>query len=145
MTRNPIPAAISIVLRENSVLLVRRANPPDAGYWGFPGGKIEFGENIAQAATRELYEETGIRARAGPVVSTIDAFSHDGGETRTHYILIAVLCDWISGEPVAQDDALDARWFPLGDLTGSGLPMSRSVPEVARQAATLAESMTQME
>ncbi|MEN7538812.1 NUDIX domain-containing protein, partial [Aurantiacibacter flavus] len=56
--QRPIAATIAVVLREGQVLLVRRANPPDAGRWGFPGGKIETGETIEQAAIRELYEET---------------------------------------------------------------------------------------
>ena len=42
----PVPAVIGIVLRERDVLLVRRANPPDAGRWGFPGGKIEAGNRL---------------------------------------------------------------------------------------------------
>ncbi|UGV28501.1 NUDIX domain-containing protein [Rhodopseudomonas boonkerdii] len=140
MTQSPIPAVISIVIRGTFVLLVQRANPPDAGYWGFPGGKIEFGESIAQAAIRELHEETGIHASAGPIVTTIDAFDRGGRDIRAHHILIAVLCDWISGEPNARDDARDALWFELSELAGSELPMSHSVVDVAIQAAALTQA-----
>ncbi|MFT4275838.1 MAG: NUDIX hydrolase [Rhodopseudomonas sp.] len=138
MMQSPIPAVISIVIRQNFVLLVQRANPPDAGYWGFPGGKIEFGESIAQAAVRELYEETGVQAEAGPIVTTIDAFDRQGDVVCSHHILIAVLCGWVSGEPMARDDARDARWFTLNELDRSELPMSQSVVDVARQADALA-------
>ena len=71
--RRPIPAALAVVIRERSVLLVRRANPPDAGLWGFPGGKIGSGELLAVAAVREVFEETGVRADAGPIFTAVDA------------------------------------------------------------------------
>lgn len=142
MTERPIAATIAIVLREGQVLLVRRANPPDAGRWGFPGGKIETGETIEQAAIRELYEETAIRGEAGKVITAVDAFDHDeDGELRRHFILIAVLCRWCSGEPVAGDDALEARWFDLADLNDANVALSLNVSEVAWQAAAMNQAI----
>ena len=64
----PIAAVIGVVLRGGDVLPVRRANPPDAGKWGFPDGKIEPGEAVQAAAVREVAEETGIVARPLQVV-----------------------------------------------------------------------------
>lgn len=132
----PIVATIAVVLRQGQVLLVRRANPPDAGRWGFPGGKIDSGETIEAAAVRELREETGIQANAQRVITALDAFDHDAsGALRYHYVLVAVLCSWVSGDPVAADDALEARWFPQQALTFGELALSRDVAEVAQQAA----------
>jgi 8-oxo-dGTP diphosphatase len=109
MTVRPIAAVIAVVIRDGQVLLVRRRNPPDAGRWGFPGGKIEFGETIAGAAVRELLEETGVRGEAHHVFTAVDAVDRDGdGRAREHFILVAVLCRWIAGEPMAGDDALEA-------------------------------------
>lgn len=135
----PVAATIAAVFHEDRILLVRRANPPDAGRWGFPGGKIEAGEPIETAAVRELFEETGIRGRARRVFTAVDVFDRDDdGRLLRHFVLIAVLCDWIAGEPVAGDDALDARWFRLEELDDAGLALSLDVAEVARLAAAIA-------
>ncbi|WP_445501408.1 NUDIX hydrolase [Microvirga sp. G4-2] len=132
---SPIPAVIAVVIHEGQALLVRRANPPDTGLWGFPGGKIEFGETVAEAATRELLEETGIAGEAQGVMTTLDILvPSSDGTIRQHYILIAVRCRWISGDAVAGDDALEASWFPIADLDPKTLPMSADVDVIARQA-----------
>ena len=132
----PIAATLAVVVRDHEVLLVRRANPPDAGRWGFPGGKIDAGESLPAAAIRELREETMVQADALRVLTAVDAFDHaDDGTLRRHFILVAVLCRWISGEPVAGDDALEARWVPLAELEQNLHATSFGVADVARQAA----------
>lgn len=137
---SPIPAVLAVVVREDEVLLVRRANPPDAGLWGFPGGKIEAGESLAEAALRELFEETGVRGAAEAPFTALDVFDRaEDGSLRRHFILIAVLCRWLSGTPVAADDAAEAAWFPLAALDPIALPMSAQVAAVARRAAALAD------
>lgn len=135
---SPIPAVIAVVVENSRALLVRRANPPDAGLWGYPGGKIEYGETVSEAAIRELREETGVEARALDVITTLDILvrAEDGAVTQ-HYILIAVLCRWLSGEPVAADDALEAGWFALDDLRPETLPMSEDVDVIARRAEAM--------
>ncbi|HEV2575384.1 NUDIX hydrolase [Methylocella sp. CPCC 101449] len=134
--RRPIPAVLAVVIRDNRVLLVRRANPPDVGLWGFPGGKIDLGETIEAAAVRELFEETSVRGEACDVVTAVDALDLDADRNiRHHYILVAVRCRWISGTPVAGDDALEAAWFDLDTLESADLAMSFGVADVARQAA----------
>lgn len=123
--------------------MVRRANPPDAGRWGFPGGKIERGETILTAAMRELLEETSVVAKARCAFTALDAFDYnDTGDLRQHFTLIAVLCDWISGEPVAGDDALEARWFPVVDLEQINLAMSFGVIDVAQLAEKIIKFKT---
>jgi ADP-ribose pyrophosphatase YjhB (NUDIX family) len=138
----PVPAAIAVVVRGDEVLLVRRANPPDLGLWGFPGGKIDFGETVAAAATRELWEETGVRGEALRAFAAVDVFDRaaDGALMR-HFILNAVLCRWLSGDPVAADDALEARWFGVAALDPGRMAMSLSVDAIARQGLGLARGL----
>lgn len=133
--QTPVPAVISVVLRESQIVLVKRANPPDAGTWGFPGGKIELGEALEDAAVREVKEETGLDVRADGVLTCLDAFDiGPDGDIRFHYVLVAVLCEWIAGEPEPADDALDADWFSTDALPWDGLALSKDVAEVANLA-----------
>lgn len=130
----PIVAVIGIVIRDDKVLLVQRANPPDAGRWGFPGGKIELGERIMDAAAREIKEETAITVKPLDVFTAVDAMDYgQAGELHQHFVLVTVLCEWQAGEPIAGDDARDARWFDLSALEGSDLAMSFGVLAVARR------------
>lgn len=131
----PVPAVVAVVLRDENVLLVRRGNQPYAGYWGCPGGKIEPGERIEAAAIRELAEETGVKAEAGQVLTAFDVLNRDKtGQLVQHYVLVAVCCRWVSGEPVAADDAQDARWFRFDDLDETSPDLNRHVVDVVRMA-----------
>ena len=132
--RRPVLAVLAVVIRDGQALLVQRANPPDAGLWGFPGGKVELGEGLMQAAERELLEETGVSATAERILTALDAISYDAaGDISHHFALIAVRCAWQSGEPVAADDALEARWVTI-DTMEADLPLSRDVAALARAA-----------
>ena len=136
MTITPVAAAIAVVLRGGEILLVRRANQPDAGKWGFPGGKIEPGEPVQTAAAREVAEETGLVVRPLHAFTAVDAFHRNAsGQLVTHYVLIAVLCEWISGVPQAADDALEAEWFAIETLDSVGIAVSVDVARVASMAA----------
>jgi len=126
----PIAAVLAVVIRGDRFLLVRRSHRPDAGKWGFPGGKIEPGETIAAAALRELAEETGVVAEAGDVLTALDVIRRDGEGVLHHYVLVAVSCRWVSGEAIAADDAEEAAWFDLNAI--GGIECS---PDVGRVAA----------
>jgi 8-oxo-dGTP diphosphatase len=135
----PIPAALAVVVRQGQVLLVRRANPPDQGRWGFPGGRIQAGESIGAAALRELREETGLLAEAGPAFAALDVIERDvAGGLAHHFVLIAVPCRWLAGEAAPADDALEARWFTPAEIAALGSNASADVAEVAARAIILA-------
>lgn len=129
----PVLAALAVVVERERVLLVRRLNKPDAGLWGYPGGKVEWGETVADAAVRELAEETGVTAEAAGIVTLIDVI-RGAPPAGHHFVLAAVLCRRLSGDPVAAGDVSEAAWHPLETVLARGLAMSAHVDDVARLA-----------
>lgn len=113
-TGNPIPAVGVVCLRGDEVLLIRRGKPPREGEWSLPGGRIERGEGVRDAALRELREETGVEARLIGLIDVVDGLFGP----MFHYVLIDYLAEWVSGEPVAGDDAIDARFVPVTEIEG---------------------------
>jgi 8-oxo-dGTP diphosphatase len=119
----PIVGVLAIVMRGDRVLVVRRANPPMPGRWGFPGGVLELGETVAQGAMRELLEETGVRAQAAGPLTVIDSIDRDReGRVRYHYTLVAVIGHWQSGEGAPGDDADEIAWLSRAEILERGLP-----------------------
>ncbi len=102
----------AVVVRDNTVLLVLRKYPPFPGYWSIPGGHVEPGESILEAARRELLEETGIEAKPLGVIDIHELIIHEDGVFR-HYVILDVLMEYVSGEPRPGSDAADARFFQL--------------------------------
>ncbi|MEL6586959.1 MAG: NUDIX hydrolase [Pseudomonadota bacterium] len=129
MTQRPLIGALAVVTRGEDVLLVQRGKEPNRGLWGFPGGHVEWGETVQHAAVRELREETGVIATPGAYLGNLDLMTHGpNGAVDRHYLLVAVACAWVHGDPVADDDADDAAWVPRGALPS--LPQSRNVDTV---------------
>ncbi|HEV2186847.1 MAG TPA: NUDIX domain-containing protein [Stellaceae bacterium] len=123
----PIVAVLAVVLRgagsETRALIVQRAQQPNAGRWGFPGGVLELGETVAEGAMRELLEETGIVAEPAGWLNIHDAISRDDeGRVQFHYTLIAIRGVWRSGEGVAADDAAACAWASRDDIIAGKYP-----------------------
>lgn len=135
MTNAPKLAALAVMLREDHVLLVKRKNEPDAGLWGFPGGHVDLGETALAAATRELREETSVIGLALRYLTNIDVIIHDDKEKILfHFLLAAVLCEYVSGEPAADDDVSDAAWVSITDVLDRQIACSAHVDNVVRLA-----------
>jgi 8-oxo-dGTP diphosphatase len=98
-----------ICFRGAEVLLIRRGKPPRMGDWSIPGGRLEWNEPVRACGLRELTEETGVRAELLGLVDVLDGFFGD----ERHYVLIDYAARWLEGEPVAGDDAADARFVPV--------------------------------
>lgn len=110
----PRPAASAAIFRGDQVLMVRRGAPPRAGLWSLPGGKVEPGERVAEAALREVLEETGITAEIAGLVDVHDVIVRDAaGALTAHYVLSVFYGRWLDGEPAAASDAADARFVPV--------------------------------
>lgn len=138
----PQPAVGTVCFRGADVLLIRRGTAPLAGDWSLPGGRIEFGERAEAAALRELSEETSVTARIAGLVDVVDAIftSRSSGAVTRHYVLFDYAAVWVSGEPVAGDDAGHAEWISPARL--AELPLweeTRRVIELARQVVASAE------
>jgi len=135
MSQFPKIGALAVVLHQDQVLLVQRSKQPDAGLWGFPGGHVEWGETVLDAAARELREETGVIAQPDGYIDNLDLLRHDAaGQAVTHYLLVGVMCRYVSGTPVAADDAQDARWYPIDQILKGNLEMSDRVPHLLARA-----------
>jgi mutator protein MutT len=124
-----VDAALAVVVHRDHVLLVRRRNPPDAGLWGYPGGRVEPGEAPAEAAIRELREETGVEARPSRALTLIEV-RQEGFAFDLH----AHLCSYVTGTPAAADDVSAAEWVPAHEVLARSRPMSRDVDAVLRLA-----------
>lgn len=117
MCSRPQVAVGAIVLKDDRILLVLRGNAPNANLWAIPGGRQRLGETLQQAAEREISEETGMVIRAGEVIYTTEFIERDAsGKVDYHYVILDLEAEYLSGEPRAGDDALEARWVAFDEL-----------------------------
>ena len=121
-----------IVINENRILVVQRGKDPGAGTWAFPGGRLELGETLAEAAAREAHEETGLTVEPGEVIAVRDLIDSDeAGRIRFHYVLIDLLAQPVGGTLRPGDDSLAVRWIGIEEM--ADLPMAPHIVEVVRQ------------
>lgn len=126
------------IWRAGRVLLIRRAHPPLAGLWTFPGGHVEAGETVAAAVHREIGEETGLQVTlvGEPLVHEIILRDEAGALMGHHVLLVHAALDAGAADPLAASDAADARYVTPGEAralaTTDGL--SRFIAETARRA-----------
>lgn len=106
-----------VVWRGDEVLLVRRGRAPRKGDWSIPGGLQELGETVGETALREVREETGLTVRLTDQLGVVDSVRRDdAGRVEYHYTLIEFAAEWVSGEPVPNDDVDRALWVPSDAL-----------------------------
>lgn len=113
MTMNvnrPLVGTGVAIIAEDEILLVRRANQPNQGLWAVPGGKVEYGETLAEAATREVKEETGLLVQLDEIIWVGESISDDH-----HLVLIDFLGQAVGGDLQAADDASELKWVTIED------------------------------
>jgi ADP-ribose pyrophosphatase YjhB (NUDIX family) len=113
----PLVGIGSIIIENDRVLLVKRAHPPIQGQWSIPGGVLEVGELVRDAAIREAREETGLVIEPGELLGVYDRILHNAEKrVQYHYVLIDFLCRVVGGELRAASDAAEVRWFTREEL-----------------------------
>jgi len=118
----PIIGVGAIIIENARVLLVKRAHPPIAGQWSIPGGALEVGELVRDAAIREAQEETGLLVEPGELLGVFDRILRNAEQrVQYHYVLIDFLCRPMGGELRAASDAAEARWFTREELPALNL------------------------
>jgi 8-oxo-dGTP diphosphatase len=103
----------AVVIDDERLLLVRRGRGRAQGEWAVPGGRVQAGELLAEAVVRELLEETGIEGVCGELIGVVELIDDDG----PHQVVLAHLVTLMEAvDPIAGDDAAEARWVPLADV-----------------------------
>ncbi len=116
----PILGVGAVIVEADQVVLIRRGHEPLLGQWSIPGGIVEAGETLREAAIREAREETGLEVEAGELLEVFESIVPGGesaaGKSQYHYVVIDFLCHKKSGELRAGGDALEARWVSREQL-----------------------------
>ena len=113
----PLVGVGAIIIEDARLLLVKRAHPPLQAEWSIPGGVLEVGELVREAAVREAREETGLTVEPGELLGVYDRIVRNPDErVQYHYVLIDFLCRRVAGDLAAASDAAEVRWFGQEEL-----------------------------
>jgi ADP-ribose pyrophosphatase YjhB (NUDIX family) len=135
----PVLGVSVLMVDDGRVLLVKRGNAPLKGYWSLPGGHVEAGEALADAAAREVREETGIVAGDLGQIDLAEIIDRDGESGIAHHIVLVVFAGRrIAGELVAGDDAAEARWVGADEM--AGLKMTEDTKRVIALHANIGQA-----
>lgn len=133
----PILAVSTAVIRGGCVLLAQRARPPGAGLYSLPGGLVEIGETVAEAAARELMEEVGVTARPLGLCGARDIIiPDDDGRIARHFVVLCFAARWIAGEGAISPEAADVRWTRRDEVPE--LPVTDGLVDIVAAAFRLA-------
>jgi 8-oxo-dGTP diphosphatase len=128
----PLVGIGAVIIDGSRVLLVKRAHPPLQAQWSIPGGVLEVGECIREAAVREAREETGLIVEPVDLLGVYDRILRMADQrVQYHYVLIDFLCRRVDGELLAGSDASEVRWFTREELLA--LKLAEDTQDVIRK------------
>jgi len=108
---HPVVGVGAVVVRDGKALIIKRAHEPRKGEWSLPGGLLELGESLQDAARREIKEETSLDVEVGPMIETFDRVHRDEqGKIRYHFVIVDFVCWPNGGEAAAGSDAEGVAW-----------------------------------
>ncbi len=114
--QRPILGVSVLARRGARALLVRRARPPLRDTWALPGGKVEPGEGLSEAAAREVREETGMVVGPLRQIDLAEIIDRDNaGMVLSHYVVVVFEGEVLSGTLAAGDDAAEVKWASAAD------------------------------
>jgi ADP-ribose pyrophosphatase YjhB (NUDIX family) len=117
--QRPILAVSAAIIRDGKLLIVRRARPPAQGLYTLPGGGVEAGETLTEAAAREVREETGLEISPVALAGHREVIARDDmGGVQRHFVILCFAARWISGEPVPNEELAEAKWIDPSELAG---------------------------
>ena len=117
--QRPILAVSAAILRDDKLLVVRRARHPAINLYTLPGGGVEVGETLAQAVAREVREETALEIEPVALAGHREVIVRDAqGRVERHFVILCFAARWVSGEPVLNEELDDARWLAPSELAG---------------------------
>ena len=111
--KSPKLTVDGLIIKDNSILLIKRKYPPFEGKWALPGGFVEYKETVESAVVREILEETGLKTNINYL---LDVYSDPNRDPRGHTITIVYGLIIIDGDLKSGDDAKDAKFFELNKL-----------------------------
>jgi ADP-ribose pyrophosphatase YjhB (NUDIX family) len=130
----PILAVSVAVFRAGRALIGRRARPPMAGRFSLPGGVVEVGETLIEAAKRELLEEVGIEADVLAFNRHVESILREGDRIRTHFVIASFVGRWIKGEARVSREIDAVAWIdPQACATLLTTPELGGILESARR------------
>jgi ADP-ribose pyrophosphatase YjhB (NUDIX family) len=113
----PLVGAGAVVHRGGAVLLVRRRYPPNQGKWSLPGGLVELGERVQDAAAREVFEETGLKVRIEGLLDVgTDLHTDDESRLEYHFVLVDYVARPVGGRLRLNSESTDHGWFRESDV-----------------------------
>jgi 8-oxo-dGTP diphosphatase len=131
----PIVAVSVAVFREGRVLIGRRARAPLAGRFSLPGGAVELGETLIEAAKRELFEETGVEAEIIDFNRHVEPIVKEGGRIRAHFVIASFVGRWTRGEARVSKEIDAVAWIEPGAL--ANLLTTPELGEILESAARI--------
>jgi ADP-ribose pyrophosphatase YjhB (NUDIX family) len=132
----PFLAVSAAIFRDGKVLVVRRARKPALNLYTMPGGVVEAGETLAEAAAREVREETALEIEVLTLAGHREAVMRDkDGRLERHFVIMCFAARWISGEPVLNEELDEARWLAPSEI--GGLRTTDGLAEIVAAAAEI--------